>query len=137
MAQTIQHVKVQRKRWYDDNSLKDNSAAPENAPAWAIASPRGEVSSSTSGGNTETIVDEEVGDEDVGSRKGKAVAIDRRESTAEEDIIGDGSGDTIVGGIGGRSGDTTEKDFVGGIGGGSGDTTEKEAGEQEGSGGLD
>jgi hypothetical protein len=120
VAQSIQHVKVQRKRWYDDASFKDNSAAPENALTWAIASSR-EARPSTSGGNTQTTIGDEVVDEDVaddvaeevtevvadeevgsktGKGKEKAGTTDRRESTAEEDVV-------IIGGSGGTAGEET------------------------------
>jgi hypothetical protein len=109
---------VQRKHWYDDNSLKDSSAAPEDAPAWVIASSREEGSSSTGRGNARTIVDEEVADKDVSSKKNKVDAIDRNEGTAEKKgVISSGSEsmaeEEVV--ISGRSGGTAEeKDVISG-----------------------
>lgn len=38
MGDTIQHVKVQRKRWYDDALFKDDSIPPDDAPTWTVSS---------------------------------------------------------------------------------------------------
>jgi len=38
VGDNIQHVRVQRKRWYDDASFKDESTPPDDAPAWTISS---------------------------------------------------------------------------------------------------
>lgn len=48
-ARNIQHIKVQRKRWYDDEALKDDSEQPDDAPTWAVSTSmrRGEGSTST------------------------------------------------------------------------------------------
>src|SRR2546421_6956675 len=37
-SNTIQHVRVQRKRWYDDALFQDESTPPDDAPAWTISS---------------------------------------------------------------------------------------------------
>jgi hypothetical protein len=38
MGESIQHVTVQRKRWYDDKALKDPlSTPPDDAPRWVIS----------------------------------------------------------------------------------------------------
>src|SRR2546421_2659186 len=37
-SNTIQHVRVQRKRWYDDALFQDKSIPPDDAPAWTISS---------------------------------------------------------------------------------------------------
>ena len=33
----IQHVKIKRKRWYNDTLYKDSSKPPDDAPEWAIS----------------------------------------------------------------------------------------------------
>ena len=38
VGDTIQHVRVQRKRWYDDALYQDESTPPDDAPAWTISS---------------------------------------------------------------------------------------------------
>ena len=38
VGNTIQHVRVQRKRWYDDALYQDESTPPDDAPAWTISS---------------------------------------------------------------------------------------------------
>src|SRR2546421_3636407 len=38
VGDTIQHVRVQRKRWYDDALFQDESTPPDDAPAWTISS---------------------------------------------------------------------------------------------------
>src|SRR5204863_5545036 len=38
VGDTIQHVRVQRKRWYDDALFQDESTPPDDAPAWTILS---------------------------------------------------------------------------------------------------
>jgi hypothetical protein len=38
VGDTIQHVKVQRKRWYDDVLFKDDSIPPDDAPTWTVSS---------------------------------------------------------------------------------------------------
>jgi hypothetical protein len=38
VGDNIQHVRVQRKRWYDDALFKDESTPPDDAPAWTISS---------------------------------------------------------------------------------------------------
>ena len=38
VGDTIQHVRVQRKRWYDDTLFQDESTPPDDAPAWTISS---------------------------------------------------------------------------------------------------
>lgn len=38
MGDTIQHVKVQRKRWYNDVLFKDDSIPPDDAPTWTVSS---------------------------------------------------------------------------------------------------
>src|SRR5213082_2411109 len=37
VGDTIQHVRVQRKRWYDDALYQDESTPPDDAPAWTIS----------------------------------------------------------------------------------------------------
>jgi len=39
IGENIQNVKVERKRWYNDQLyIEDNSKPPHNAPTWAISS---------------------------------------------------------------------------------------------------
>ncbi len=38
IGDTIQHVKVQRKRWYDDVLFQDDSIPPDDAPTWTVSS---------------------------------------------------------------------------------------------------
>src|ERR1043166_7741160 len=38
VGDTIQHVRVQRKRWYDHALFQDESTPPDDAPAWTISS---------------------------------------------------------------------------------------------------
>src|SRR2546421_2540328 len=38
VGDTIQHVRVQRKCWYDDALFQDESTPPDDAPAWTISS---------------------------------------------------------------------------------------------------
>ena len=38
VGDTIQHVRVQRKRWYDDALFQDESKPPDDAPEWTISS---------------------------------------------------------------------------------------------------
>ncbi|PKK55421.1 hypothetical protein RhiirC2_802445 [Rhizophagus irregularis] len=39
IGESIQNVKIGRKRWYDDQLyIENNSKPPRNAPAWAISS---------------------------------------------------------------------------------------------------
>src|SRR5881227_2091740 len=38
VGDTIQHVRVQRKRWYDVALYQDESTPPDDAPAWTISS---------------------------------------------------------------------------------------------------
>src|SRR6059058_809373 len=38
VGDTIQHIRVQRKRWYDDALYQDESTPPDDAPAWTISS---------------------------------------------------------------------------------------------------
>src|SRR5213082_191124 len=38
VGDTIQHVRVQRKYWYDDALYQDESTPPDDAPAWTILS---------------------------------------------------------------------------------------------------
>uniref|UniRef100_U9U058 Uncharacterized protein n=1 Tax=Rhizophagus irregularis (strain DAOM 181602 / DAOM 197198 / MUCL 43194) TaxID=747089 RepID=U9U058_RHIID len=37
VGESLQHTKVQRKRWYKDKIFKDNSEPPDNAPKWVIS----------------------------------------------------------------------------------------------------
>ncbi|CAB5197266.1 unnamed protein product [Rhizophagus irregularis] len=37
VGESLQHTKVQRKRWYRDKIFKDNSEPPDNAPKWVIS----------------------------------------------------------------------------------------------------
>ena len=47
---TIQHVRVQRKRWYDDALFQDESTTPDDAPAWTISSSYNRDSRTREGG---------------------------------------------------------------------------------------
>ena len=46
-AGNIQHIKVQRKRWYDDVAFKDASAAPDGAPTWAVSTSARNITTTT------------------------------------------------------------------------------------------
>ncbi|PKY47385.1 hypothetical protein RhiirA4_421353 [Rhizophagus irregularis] len=38
VGESVQHIKIQRKRWYNDRIFKDDSKPPEDAPYWTISS---------------------------------------------------------------------------------------------------
>ena len=38
VGDTIQHIRVQRKCWYDDALFQDESTLPDDTPAWTISS---------------------------------------------------------------------------------------------------
>ena len=50
VGDTIQHVRVQRKRWYDDALYQDESTPPDDAPAWTISSSYNRDSRTREGG---------------------------------------------------------------------------------------
>src|ERR1043166_4173721 len=50
VGDTIQHVRVQRKRWYDDALFQDESTPPDDAPAWTISSSYNRDSRTREGG---------------------------------------------------------------------------------------
>ena len=50
VGDTIQHVRVQRKRWYDDALYQDESTPLDDAPAWTISSSYNHDSCTRGGG---------------------------------------------------------------------------------------
>ncbi|CAB4375942.1 unnamed protein product [Rhizophagus irregularis] len=38
VGESVQHIKIQRKWWYNDRIFKDDSKPPEDAPYWTISS---------------------------------------------------------------------------------------------------
>src|SRR6266516_3500264 len=50
VGDNIQHVRVQRKRWYDDALYQDESTPPDDAPAWTISSSYNRDSRTREGG---------------------------------------------------------------------------------------
>ncbi|RGB36326.1 hypothetical protein C1646_758225 [Rhizophagus diaphanus] len=38
LGESVQNIKVQRKRWYNDNDYQDRSTPPDGAPEWTISS---------------------------------------------------------------------------------------------------
>ncbi|PKK64862.1 hypothetical protein RhiirC2_786912 [Rhizophagus irregularis] len=38
VGESVQNIKVQRKRWYNDNDYQDCSTSPDGAPEWIISS---------------------------------------------------------------------------------------------------
>ena len=50
VGDTIQHVRVQRKRWYDDALFQDELTPPDDAPAWTISSSYNRDSHTREGG---------------------------------------------------------------------------------------
>jgi hypothetical protein len=114
-AKSIQHIKVQRKRWYDDEALKDDSEPPDDAPTWAVSTStrRGEGGreGGREGGGTSTA-------RDTGGREGGGTSTARDTGRRE-------GGDTSTARDTGRregGGTSTARDTEGGReGGGTGD----------------
>src|ERR1043166_870605 len=50
VGDTIQHVRIQRKRWDDDALFQDESTPPDDAPAWTISSSYNRDSRTREGG---------------------------------------------------------------------------------------
>ena len=85
IGDTIQHVKVQRKRWYDDVLLKDDSIPPDDALTWTVSS-----TYISDGGNKEIEggvgnIQEEGGDQELGEGS-------RKESGDRFKLVLEGSG---------------------------------------------
>src|ERR1043166_6450830 len=63
----IQHVRVQRKRWYDDALFQDESIPPDDAPAWTISSSYNRDSHTRGGGSGSGRQNEQEGGGGSGS----------------------------------------------------------------------
>ena len=102
IGDTIQHVKVQRKRWYDDVLFKDDSIPPDDAPTWTVSS-----TYISDGGNKEIEggvgnIQEEGGDQELGE-------CSRKESGDRFKLVLEGSGltdDQVQTGQTGQTGQT-------------------------------
>src|SRR2546421_2165442 len=68
---TIQHVRVQRKRWYDDALYQDESTPLDDAPAWTISSSYNRDSRTRDGGSGSGRQNEREGG--GGSRSGHQI----------------------------------------------------------------
>src|SRR5204863_7489859 len=71
VGDTIQHVRVQRKRWYDDALYQDESTPPDDAPAWTISSSYNRDSRTREGGGESGHQNERKGG--GGSRSGRQI----------------------------------------------------------------
>jgi hypothetical protein len=102
VGDTIQHVKVQRKRWYDDVLFKDDSIPPDDAPTWTVSS-----TYISDGGNREIgggvgNIQEEGGD----TRFQELGEGSRKESGDRFKLVIEGSGLTDDQGQTGQTGQT-------------------------------
>ncbi len=79
VGEKINHVKVGRRRWYDDAKWKDNTKPPEDAPEWSVSqsyNPNEENencgrSCTTSGGNTDdNAAGDNTGGDSIGNTAG-------------------------------------------------------------------
>ena len=102
MGDTIQHVKVQQKCWYDDVLFKDDSIPPDDAPTWTVSS-----TYISDGGNREIgggvgNIQEEGGD----TRFQELGEGSRKESGDRFKLVIEGSGLTDDQGQTGQTGQT-------------------------------
>jgi hypothetical protein len=109
VGDTIQHVKVQRKRWYDDVLFKDDSIPPDDAPTWTVSS-----TYISDGGNREIgggvgNIQEEGGD----TRFQELGEGSRKESGDRFKLVIEGSGLTDDQGQMGQSGQTGQTGQIG------------------------
>src|SRR5256884_5722416 len=102
IGDTIQYVKVQRKRWYDDVLFKDDSIPSDDALTWTVSS-----TYISDGGNKEIErgvgnIQEEGGDQELGEGS-------RKESGDRFKLVLEGSGltdDQVQMGQTGQTGQT-------------------------------
>lgn len=127
VGDNIQHVRVQRKRWYDDALFQDESIPPDDAPAWTISSSYNRDSHTRGGGSGSGRQNEQEGGGGSGSGRqnegGSGSGRSQRESGSgsgrqdERDVgSGSGSGQRESGG-GGLIINQNEEERGGGSGG--------------------
>ena len=112
VGDTIQHVRVQRKRWYDDALYQDESTPPDDAPAWTISSSYNRDSRTRKGGGGSGSGRQD--ERDVGSGSGSG----QRESGGGSGLINQNEEERGGGSGGNRrllvegSGQTEEQDGI-------------------------
>ena len=116
VGDNIQHVRVQRKRQYDDALFQDESIPPDDAPAWTISSSYNRDSHTRGGGSGSGRQNEQEGGGGSGSgRQNEGGSGSGRQD--ERDVgSGSGSGRRESGG-GGLNINQNEEERGGGSGG--------------------
>lgn len=91
MGDTIQHVKVQRKRWYNDVLFKDDSIPPDDAPTWTVSSSYISVSGNKEIGGGVGNIQEEGGSQ---AELGEGSRFQELGEGSRFQLLVDGSGQT-------------------------------------------